>query len=177
MLSVLENAKQVSARLRNPINGRMSEESEVVSAPELRRRRIQQIKEIEAARKTVAWEAAFETAIARERTRQANAIVEIPLGQIPTINQVIAITCVFYDISAVEIISQRRNASLVRARHVACYLAKTLTPKSFPEIGRRLGNRDHTSIMHAVRSIEAKLTTEPGMQSEITQLKRHLGCA
>jgi chromosomal replication initiator protein len=58
-----------------------------------------------------------------------------------------------FQVSLNDIMSARRNASVVRARHVAMYLAKLLTPKSLLEISRRFGGRDHTTVLHAVRKI------------------------
>jgi chromosomal replication initiation ATPase DnaA len=53
-----------------------------------------------------------------------------------------------------EMTSARRDRAAARARQVAMYLSRRLTPRSLPEIGRRFGNRDHTTVLHAVRRIE-----------------------
>ena len=66
-----------------------------------------------------------------------------------------------------EVISIRKEAALVRVRQIGCYVAKRLTKQSFPEIGRRFGGRDHTTIMHAVRKIEAMMESLPGFRAEI----------
>ena len=60
-----------------------------------------------------------------------------------------------YNVSRSDLLSSRRTANVVRPRQVAMYLAKTLTLRSLPEIGRRFGGRDHTTVLHAVRKIEA----------------------
>jgi chromosomal replication initiator protein len=60
----------------------------------------------------------------------------------------------------------------VRPRQVAMYLAKTLTPRSLPEIGRRFGGRDHTTVLHAVRKIEAEQVKDVKLGQEIEILKR-----
>jgi chromosomal replication initiator protein len=54
------------------------------------------------------------------------------------------------------------------------YLAKTLTLRSLPEIGRRFGGRDHTTVLHAVRKIETLVNTDTGLAEEIELLKRQL---
>jgi chromosomal replication initiator protein len=54
------------------------------------------------------------------------------------------------------------------------FLAKTLTPRSYPEIGRRFGNRDHTTVMHAVKQIERLTAADPVMADEVDQLRRML---
>src|SRR5690606_19882417 len=59
-----------------------------------------------------------------------------------------------YNVSRQELVSNRRTRMIVKPRQVAMYLSKTMTPRSFPEIGRRFGGRDHTTVLHAVRKIE-----------------------
>src|SRR5262249_42617089 len=70
--------------------------------------------------------------------------------------------------------SSRRTANVVRPRQVAMYLAKTLTLRSLPEIGRRFGGRDHTTVLHAVRKIENLVSTDTALAEEIELLKRQL---
>jgi len=62
----------------------------------------------------------------------------------------------------------------VRPRQVAMYLAKTLTLRSLPEIGRRFGGRDHTTVLHAVRKIEGLVGNDVALAEEIEVLKRQL---
>jgi chromosomal replication initiator protein len=63
---------------------------------------------------------------------------------------------------------------VVRPRQVAMYLAKTLTLRSLPEIGRRFGGRDHTTVLHAVRKIENLVNNDNTLAEEIEALKRQL---
>jgi chromosomal replication initiator protein len=63
---------------------------------------------------------------------------------------------------------------VVRPRQVAMYLAKTLTLRSLPEIGRRFGGRDHTTVLHAVRKIEGLVGNDAMLADEIEVLKRQL---
>ena len=63
---------------------------------------------------------------------------------------------------------------MVRPRQVAMYLAKTLTLRSLPEIGRRFGGRDHTTVLHAVRKIEGLVGNDMALAEEIEILKRQL---
>jgi hypothetical protein len=65
--------------------------------------------------------------------------------------------CEAYGISLVDLTSARRTAKLVLPRQVAMYLAKVMTGRSLPEIGRRFGGRDHTTVLHAIRKIAAKV--------------------
>jgi chromosomal replication initiator protein len=79
-----------------------------------------------------------------------------------------------YNVSRADLLSSRRTANVVRPRQVAMYLAKVLTLRSLPEIGRRFGGRDHTTVLHAVRKIEALAGHDTTLAEEIESLKRQL---
>ena len=79
-----------------------------------------------------------------------------------------------YNVSRADLLSSRRTANVVRPRQVAMYLAKVLTLRSLPEIGRRFGGRDHTTVLHAVRKIEALAGNDSAFAEEIESLKRQL---
>jgi chromosomal replication initiator protein len=79
-----------------------------------------------------------------------------------------------YNVSRADLLSSRRTANVVLPRQVAMYLAKTLTLRSLPEIGRRFGGRDHTTVLHAVRKIEGLLGNDSSLAGEVEQLKRLL---
>jgi chromosomal replication initiator protein len=79
-----------------------------------------------------------------------------------------------FNVSRSDILSARRTASVVRPRQIAMYLSKLLTPRSLPEIGRRFGGRDHTTVLHAVRKITGLVTTDGTLSEEIELLKRML---
>lgn len=79
-----------------------------------------------------------------------------------------------YSVSRADILSSRRTANVVRPRQIAMYLAKVLTLRSLPEIGRRFGGRDHTTVLHAVRKIENLSHSDAGLSEEIELLKRML---
>jgi chromosomal replication initiator protein len=79
-----------------------------------------------------------------------------------------------YNVSRSDLLSSRRTANVVRPRQVAMYLAKILTLRSLPEIGRRFGGRDHTTVLHAVRKIEALANNDQALAEEIEALKRQL---
>ena len=79
-----------------------------------------------------------------------------------------------YNVSRSDLLSSRRTANVVRPRQVAMYLAKTLTLRSLPEIGRRFGGRDHTTVLHAVRKIEALVSKDNALSEEVESLKRQL---
>jgi chromosomal replication initiator protein len=79
-----------------------------------------------------------------------------------------------YNVSRADLLSSRRTANVVRPRQVAMYLAKVLTLRSLPEIGRRFGGRDHTTVLHAVRKIESLAGNDSALAEEIESLKRQL---
>src|SRR6185369_2400178 len=73
---------------------------------------------------------------------------------VPSVGEIQREVAAFFRIPAAEMVSQRRGRVVARPRQVAMYLAKQLTPKSLPNIGRLFGNRDHTTVIHAVRTVE-----------------------
>src|SRR3984885_6121563 len=79
-----------------------------------------------------------------------------------------------YNVSRADLLSSRRTANVVPPRQVAMYLAKILPLRSLPEIGRRFGGRDHTTVLHAVRKIEALVQTDTILREELELLKRML---
>lgn len=82
------------------------------------------------------------------------------------------VTSRHYNVSRNDLLSNRRTRVIVRPRQIAMYLSKVLTPRSLPEIGRRFGGRDHTTVLHAVRKIEQLLADDPKLGQEIELLKR-----
>ncbi len=79
-----------------------------------------------------------------------------------------------YNVSRADILSSRRTANVVRPRQIAMYLSKVLTLRSLPEIGRRFGGRDHTTVLHAVRKIEGLTGSDRSLSEEVELLKRML---
>ncbi|MFZ0459502.1 MAG: chromosomal replication initiator protein DnaA [Rhodoplanes sp.] len=79
-----------------------------------------------------------------------------------------------YNVSRGDLLSSRRTANVVRPRQIAMYLAKTMTLRSLPEIGRRFGGRDHTTVLHAVRKIEGLVGNDGALAEEIETIKREL---
>ncbi|MDE2361669.1 MAG: chromosomal replication initiator protein DnaA [Hyphomicrobiales bacterium] len=79
-----------------------------------------------------------------------------------------------YNVSRADLLSSRRTASVVRPRQIAMFLSKVLTPRSLPEIGRRFGGRDHTTVLHAVRKIEGLSSTDQSLAQDLEFLKRML---
>ena len=97
--------------------------------------------------------------------------VELKRVRIEEIQRIVAH---HYNVSRSDLLSARRTANVVRPRQIAMYLAKTLTLRSLPEIGRRFGGRDHTTVLHAVRKIENLIGIDTGLAAEIEVLKGRL---
>jgi chromosomal replication initiator protein len=79
-----------------------------------------------------------------------------------------------YSVTRADILSSRRTAVVVKPRQVAMYLSKALTLRSLPEIGRRFGGRDHTTVLHAVRKIDTLCGADTSLREELELLKRML---
>jgi len=91
-----------------------------------------------------------------------------------TIDLIQSTVCKFFKISKNEMLSSRRSRYLVRPRQVAIYLTKILTSKSLPEIGREFSNRDHTTIIHSVKTIEKLKNENSELSSNIDNLKNQI---
>jgi chromosomal replication initiator protein len=91
-----------------------------------------------------------------------------------TIDLIQTLVCKFFKISKNEMLSSRRSRYLVRPRQTAIYLTKILTSKSLPEIGREFSNRDHTTIIHSVKTIEKLKEKDPEMVANIDKLKNQI---
>ena len=91
-----------------------------------------------------------------------------------TIDSIQTAVCKFFKISKNEMLSSRRSRYLVRPRQTAIYLTKILTSKSLPEIGREFSNRDHTTIIHSVKTIEKIKEKDSEMVDNINKLKNQI---
>ena len=91
-----------------------------------------------------------------------------------TIDLIQSLVCKFYKISKTEMLSSRRSRYLVRPRQTAIYLTKILTSKSLPEIGREFSNRDHTTVIHSIKTIENLKKNDPEICNNIDTLKNKI---
>lgn len=80
-----------------------------------------------------------------------------------------------YNVRLADLIGPKRQRQIVRPRQIAMYLSKQMTTRSLPDIGRRFGGRDHTTIMHGVRKIEQLSTMDPQISEDLDLLRRLLG--
>jgi len=121
---------------------------------------------------------AFATLVGREITPDVaqeclSDIIRVSDRQV-TIDEIMRKVADHYTMRMTDMIGPRRSRSIARPRQVAMYLAKTLTSKSLPEIGRCFGNRDHTTVIHAVRKVEALLQTDDQTSENVKLLRRML---
>jgi len=91
-------------------------------------------------------------------------------AECPFFTEILNAVCEFYNVTRRDIASARRTMNLVRPRQIACYLGRKLTLLSFPEMGRLLGKRDHTTILHASRKIERLIERDEILRDDIDVL-------
>ena len=91
-----------------------------------------------------------------------------------TIEEIQKRVCEHWNIRLTDMASARRSRAIARPRQVAMYLAKQLTSRSLPEIGRKFGNRDHTTVMHAVSRIGELMERDPAFSEDVELLRRML---
>ena len=108
---------------------------------------------------------------------EAQAIVRPHLREVErrvTVDDIQKTVAEHYGLKQSDLLCERRTRAVARPRHVAMYLAKTLTTRSYPDIGRRFGGRDHTTVLHAVRRIEALKGEDAAIAGDIEVLARKL---
>ena len=95
-------------------------------------------------------------------------------NEVPSIEKIQKIVAEFYNIKISELTSSSRVRNIARPRQIAMYLSKVLTLRSLPEIGRRFGGRDHSTVIHAVRLIEDLRQRDSDMDGDVRSLLRQL---
>jgi hypothetical protein len=100
---------------------------------------------------------------------------EPPAEKYPQVARIKRVVGEHFGVTPLEIDSSRRDKMIVQTRQIAMYLAKQLTPRSFPSIGKRFG-KDHTTVIHSVRSIEHRLRIDPVLAAKIEHMKEVLQC-
>lgn len=92
------------------------------------------------------------------------------VAEVPSVAAIQYSVARFFSVTRADILSARRTANVVLPRHIAVYLAKHLTPFSYPAIGRFFGGRDHTSAIHAVRRIEKLVRSDENIAFVVATL-------
>ncbi|WP_437599911.1 chromosomal replication initiator protein DnaA [Sorangium sp. So ce590] len=97
-----------------------------------------------------------------------------PRAQMMSVEDIQRAVCHHFHLRSIDLTSKDRHKSVAFARHVAMYLCKQRLKCSFPEIGRAFGNRDHTTVMSAVRKIEAQRDSDPQVRAHLEALEKKL---
>lgn len=109
--------------------------------------------------------------------RQELALTSNPRASEAGVDDIQRVVCHHFKLRTSDLVSKDRHKSIAFARHVAMYLCKQRLKCSFPELGRAFGNRDHTTVMSAVRKVEALRTSDPEVRAHLEALERKLGTA
>jgi chromosomal replication initiator protein len=176
---LLAEAKARRERLFYPPGGHSSTDMDILSEPAARALALARLGAEAEDVQREADRLAAEHAVAADMGRYAHYIHIVgqsfnkPNSKLG-IKAIQRIVCKYYKITHVDLISDRRTAQIVRARQVAMYLAKTLTTRSFPEIGRQFGGKDHTTVLHAVNKIGVLLPADPRLAAELAHIRSTL---
>lgn len=95
-----------------------------------------------------------------------------PIAMVAHIQSMVA---AYYKIPVREMTSDRRAREVARPRQVAMFLCYEITPKSLPEIGRRFGGRDHSTVIHAIKTVQRLMLADPEMETDVLALRERLG--
>jgi hypothetical protein len=102
------------------------------------------------------------------------SIEEMPDPRGPSVKDIKICVARHFNLSPRDLESPRRFAKIVRPRQIAFYLARKLTTRSFPDIGRRFGGKDHTTIIHSCKLIESRMGTDPKLAETVRCLEEQL---
>ncbi len=133
------------------------------------------VRELEGAlNRVVAYAALVNAPVTLQFTRETLADLLRAHEKKLTIDEIQRKVADYYALKMTDLLSARRAREVARPRQVAMYLAKKLTPRSLPEIGRRFGGRDHTTVMHAVKRIEDLRAADSELNNDVVHLTRLL---
>jgi hypothetical protein len=99
------------------------------------------------------------------------ATISLDFQQV-TIRQIIQVTADFFGLTVHDLQSNTRQAHVCHARQIVMYLAREMTTKSLPAIGRQLGDRDHTTVMHGHRKIQSRLPVDDLLRKDVDTIRR-----
>lgn len=188
MSGVQASAREIRRRLRAPVNGHYSSELEIRSARQIRQDLHEQLRRERAEERAATINSARlevrrRRFIERRQTRREleaaeqakidQAIEFIPV--IPKLSQIVDAVSLHYQISKVDILSHRRSQRIALCRHTLMYLARKLTMLSLAQIGRRVGGRDHTTVVHSVARMRERLLSDPTAKSDVETITHALG--
>ena len=173
------NAADYELRL-NILHAKLAGMTQKVAVPAdviefLARKITANVRELEGAlNRVVAYAALVNAPVTLEFTRETLADLLRAHEKKLTIDEIQRKVAEHYHLKLSDLMSARRAREVARPRQVAMYLAKKLTPRSLPEIGRRFGGRDHTTVMHAVKRIEELRASDREIDADVVRLTRLL---
>lgn len=91
-----------------------------------------------------------------------------------TLRTIVLTACDYYGVSTTEMLAERRSRAITRPRQIIMYLCRKHTGRSLPAIGRTMGGRDHTTVLHGIRNIEDKMQTNPEIAEQIADIEARL---
>ena len=134
------------------------------------------IRELEGARNTLV--AGAGSRLSRISLEEAQGLLQPNLrGGVErriTVDEIQKVTSDHFSLKQADLLSERRTRSIARPRQIAMYLCKQLTTRSYPDIGRRFGGRDHTTVLHAVKKIDELMGTDEQIARDVEALTRKL---
>lgn len=101
------------------------------------------------------------------RSRCGRGVSRKPKRRVVLIAQVVVAVCEYYGLTPEHLAAKGREGETVRARQVAMFLARRMTGRSYPEIGRQMGGFDHSTVLHACRKIEGQLESHPEVRTDV----------
>ena len=141
----------------------------------LARRITSNVRELEGAlNRVVAYSTLVGRAITIDMTRDVLQDLIRANDRKVTIDEIQRHVAEYYNLRMSELLSARRSRNIARPRQVAMYLAKNMTTRSYPEIGRKFGGRDHSTVMHAVKKVDDLRLTDSSLEDDINRLSRML---
>jgi len=198
---ILAEAKARRERLEHPRGGHTSTDLDILSEPAARalamarleaeaedaQREAERVEAetrwwgsmIEAAEAENRRRDASERAIARKITRFRKAEMQQETEPRlckppPKLRDIARAVAAYYGVTVLELAANSRTARVMRPRQVFCYLARMITFKSFPDIGRYLGGRDHSTVIHSFNRIAIIAATDPELADEIAHIRAQL---
>lgn len=98
-----------------------------------------------------------------------------PLKPLPAlVSHIQATVAAYYGLPTSSMTSARRGYDVAHPRQIAMFLASELTPKSLPDIGRRFGGRDHTTVIHAIKAVKGRIAADPEIAADVAALREKL---
>ena len=103
-------------------------------------------------------------------------LTRLPRERVRTeLSQVVEATARAFNLSAAELRARDRRPGVAFPRQIAMFLARELTDRSLPDIGRELGGRSHSTVLHALQRVETSLASDPGVRTTVDKVRRQLG--